>query len=113
MAPLATGALAQGAAWAAAWPNTDFSKTSVACSEILSGGPPRDGIPPLARTVRVGDRAWSLNRVGEAGEVSEAGVTITWASGQASALDTARIGAGYDGARSGSVTPGATTCPMT
>jgi len=29
------------------WPNTDFSKSSVALEEIMSGGPPRDGIPPI------------------------------------------------------------------
>ena len=34
-------------AWAAAWPKTDFSKTSVDFSEILSGGPPKDGIPSI------------------------------------------------------------------
>ncbi|MHA1545849.1 MAG: DUF3179 domain-containing protein [Alphaproteobacteria bacterium] len=37
------------------WPNTDFSKTSVDFSEILSGGPPKDGIPsidnPIFKTV--------------------------------------------------------------
>ncbi len=31
----------------AAWPNTDFSNTSVDLDEIMSGGPPRDGIPPI------------------------------------------------------------------
>ncbi len=29
------------------WPNTDFDKTTVDLSEIFSGGPPRDGIPPI------------------------------------------------------------------
>ena len=33
--------------WAFAWPKTDFSKTSVDFSEILSGGPPKDGIPSI------------------------------------------------------------------
>jgi len=31
----------------AAWPNTDFSSASVPLGEIMSGGPPRDGIPPI------------------------------------------------------------------
>ncbi|MEN8197571.1 MAG: DUF3179 domain-containing protein, partial [Pseudomonadota bacterium] len=31
----------------AEWPNTDFSKASVPLDEIMSGGPPRDGIPPI------------------------------------------------------------------
>ncbi|MEM7194462.1 MAG: DUF3179 domain-containing protein [Pseudomonadota bacterium] len=30
-----------------AWPNTNFEQTSVEWSEIMSGGPPRDGIPPI------------------------------------------------------------------
>ncbi|MCZ6526822.1 MAG: DUF3179 domain-containing protein [Gammaproteobacteria bacterium] len=29
------------------WPNTDFSKTAVDLKEILSGGPPKDGIPAI------------------------------------------------------------------
>ena len=35
--------------WKYEWPNTDFSKTSISnWVEILSGGPPRDGIPALS-----------------------------------------------------------------
>ncbi len=34
-------------AWRHEWPNTDFSRHSVDFGEILSGGPPKDGIPPL------------------------------------------------------------------
>jgi hypothetical protein len=30
-----------------AWPDTDFSKTLVDLNEIQSGGPPKDGIPPV------------------------------------------------------------------
>lgn len=30
-----------------AWPNTDFSRSLVDLDEITSGGPPRDGIPPI------------------------------------------------------------------
>ena len=33
--------------WKRAWPKTDFSKSSVQFSEIISGGPPKDGIPPI------------------------------------------------------------------
>jgi hypothetical protein len=29
------------------WPNTDFDNTSIDLSEILSGGPPKDGIPSI------------------------------------------------------------------
>lgn len=48
LAPLAAGqAAANPARWAAEWPNTDFSKTAVNLKEIMSGGPPKDGIPSI------------------------------------------------------------------
>jgi hypothetical protein len=40
-------ARAQSALWKMEWPNTDFSKHSVPLSEIMSGGPPKDGIPSI------------------------------------------------------------------
>lgn len=33
--------------WKREWPNTDFSKKSIDYGEILSGGPPKDGIPSI------------------------------------------------------------------
>ncbi len=33
--------------WRHEWPNTDFSRHSVDLADILSGGPPRDGIPAI------------------------------------------------------------------
>jgi hypothetical protein len=33
--------------WKLSWPETDFSKKSVAFDEIMSGGPPKDGIPSI------------------------------------------------------------------
>jgi len=41
------GARANPDAWAGAWPKTDFSKSTVPFDEILSGGPPKDGIPSI------------------------------------------------------------------
>lgn len=63
---------------------------------LYNGENPPHGIPPLARVVRVGNRAWPLTRVREEGGVREAGVTITWEAGQASALDTAELARGRD-----------------
>ena len=63
---------------------------------LFSGEMPPHDIPALARVVRVGDRAWPMTRVAEAGELREAGVVLTWEAGQASALDSARIAAGRD-----------------
>ncbi len=63
---------------------------------LYSGDPPPHGIPALMRVVRVGERAWPLSRLSEQGEVKEAGVTISWTAGQASALDHAVIDKGRD-----------------
>ena len=35
--------------WKSSWPKTDFSKVTVTLNEIISGGPPKDGIPPIDR----------------------------------------------------------------
>ncbi|MEM9319085.1 MAG: DUF3179 domain-containing protein [Pseudomonadota bacterium] len=63
---------------------------------LYSGELPPHGIDALARVVRVGERAWPLERVAQAGGVSEAGVSISWSPGQASALDSAAIAEGRD-----------------
>ena len=63
---------------------------------LYRGEEPPHGIDPVARVVRVGDRAWPLGRVAEKGEIEEAGVRISWTAGQASALDTGVIGEGRD-----------------
>jgi hypothetical protein len=63
---------------------------------LYSGENPPHGVPPLVRVVRVGDRAWPLTRLAAAGAVTEAGVTISWQDGQASALDGANIGKSKD-----------------
>ncbi|MDP6405870.1 MAG: DUF3179 domain-containing protein [Alphaproteobacteria bacterium] len=38
---------ANPASWKFEWPRTDFAKTSVDFAEIMSGGPPKDGIPSI------------------------------------------------------------------
>jgi hypothetical protein len=63
---------------------------------LYAGETPPHGISPLARVVAVGDRAWPLDRLRLAGEIAEAGLTLTWAEGQASALDAADISAGRE-----------------
>ncbi len=63
---------------------------------LYNGEMPPHGISPLVRVVRVGDRAWPLTRLAKVGEVSEAGVVISWRAGQASALDSAKIAKGRD-----------------
>ena len=63
---------------------------------LYDGAMPPHGIHPLARVVRVGDRAWPLDRLRAEGEIVEAGVRLTWGAGQASALDTARIADGRE-----------------
>ena len=63
---------------------------------LYSGENPPHDIPPLVRVVRVGDAAWPLTRLAEAGTLTENGITFTWTSGQASALDSQRIGEGRE-----------------
>ena len=48
-APLTAEDAAQVQLWRAEWPRTDFSRHRVALDEIVSGGPPKDGIPPIDR----------------------------------------------------------------
>lgn len=61
----ASSAAASPEFWRHEWPKTDFEKTTIEnWTEILSGGPPKDGIPALsdpdfidiARETRIGDR---------------------------------------------------------
>jgi len=63
---------------------------------LYNGENPPHGIAPLERVVRVGPRAWPLTRLAREGNVQEAGVTINWTEGQASALDTGAIAGGRE-----------------
>ncbi len=63
---------------------------------LYRGEDPPHGIHPLARVVRVGDRAWPLERLREAGRLEEAGLVLSWQEGQASAMDTSEIAAGRE-----------------
>ena len=63
---------------------------------LYRGENPPHGIEPLSRVVRVGQRAWPLERVAGAGTLTEAGVTLSWSKGQASALDSGQIAQGRD-----------------
>ncbi|MGR3759604.1 DUF3179 domain-containing protein [Roseobacteraceae bacterium NS-SX3] len=63
---------------------------------LYNGENPPHGIHPLARVVRVGDRAWLLEDLAKRGEIAQAGVRLSWRAGQASALDTGKIAQGRD-----------------
>lgn len=63
---------------------------------LYNGENPPHGIHPLARVVRVGDQAWTVQRLRDEGEIREAGVVLSWTSGQASALDSNKINEGRD-----------------
>jgi hypothetical protein len=54
------------------------------------------GIAPLARVVVVGEEAWSLDRLREAGRIEAGELVLSWRPGQASALDASRIADGRD-----------------
>ena len=63
---------------------------------LYQGEDPPHGISPLARVVRVENRAWTFARLREEGEITEAGVVLSWRPGQASALDSRDIAQGRD-----------------
>lgn len=63
---------------------------------LYSGEMPPHGVPALMRVVRVGDRAWTMERLRQEGEITEAGVTLSWSGGQASALDKYGVADGRD-----------------
>ncbi|MGF1500947.1 MAG: DUF3179 domain-containing protein [Paracoccaceae bacterium] len=63
---------------------------------LYQGEAPPHGIDPVARVLRVGNRAWPLTRLQETRELTEAGYRITWRPGQASALDTGEIAEGRE-----------------
>ena len=56
----------------------------------------QEGIGPLARVVKVGQRAWPLERLILEGKIEEHGIVLTWTGGQASPLDTASVGQGIN-----------------
>ena len=63
---------------------------------LYDGEDPPHGISPLARVIRVGTRAWTLERLRKDGRIEEAGLILTWEEGQASALDSAEIAKGAE-----------------
>jgi hypothetical protein len=63
---------------------------------LYSGELPPHDVPALARVVRVGDSAWTVERVRAEGEVKEKGMRIFWSEGQASALDSRDIDSGKE-----------------
>lgn len=63
---------------------------------LFFGEMPPHGIPAVERVVRVGARAWPLTRLAEESRVTEAGITLTWEAGKASALDAPQIAEGRD-----------------
>ncbi len=67
---------------------------------LYNGEEPPFGIEPLSRVIRVGNKAWPLERLVTVETLEEAGIRIVWTSGMASALDTRRIS---DGRNIGSI----------
>lgn len=63
---------------------------------LYNGDLPPHDIPALMRVVRVGNRAWPLDRLAAEGVIREAEVEISWVAGQASALDSTQIGQGRE-----------------
>ena len=83
--------------WRRAYGQNPYSNYDSARRPFLFQGemPPHD-IGPMQRVIRVGERAWLMERLRAEGEITEAGVTLTWREGQASALDSGRIADGRE-----------------
>lgn len=82
--------------WRRAYGTNPYSNYDTSRPFLYQGEDPPHGISPVERVVRVGDRAWTLTRLRTEGQINEAGVTLTWVEGQASALDTADLGQGRE-----------------
>ncbi|TRD17377.1 DUF3179 domain-containing protein [Palleronia caenipelagi] len=82
--------------WPRAYGKNPYQSYDTGRPFLYSGENPPHGIPPLERVIRVGDRAWPLTRLRREGQIREAGLTLSWSEGQASALDTGEIGQGRD-----------------
>lgn len=63
---------------------------------LYTGENPPHEIPPLERVVRVGNQAWPLTQLKLHQPVFYDDITITWVSGQASALDAQHVSQGRD-----------------
>ncbi len=59
-------------------------------------GPLPEGIEAMARVVVIGQEAWPLERLREAGTIETSSHIMTWKAGQNSALDTQDIARGRD-----------------
>lgn len=82
--------------WRRAYGTNPYRNYDTSRPFLYSGEDPPHGIAPLERVVRVGDRAWPLTRLSREGTITEAGLTLSWTEGQASALDTSDIGRGRE-----------------
>ena len=56
----------------------------------------QEGLSPLSRVIKVGQRAWPLERLILEGKIEEHGVSLSWTGGQASPLDTVSVGEGIN-----------------
>jgi hypothetical protein len=63
---------------------------------FLFAGELPEELPAMARVVRVGDRAWSLELLREREVIETGDLRLSWLPGQASALDAARLADGRD-----------------
>jgi Protein of unknown function (DUF3179) len=75
--------------------NPYVSYDSAPAPFLYQGMLPKD-LAPLARVVRVGDEAWSLDLVRRKAPFEDGDLRFTWESGQASALDAGTIADGKD-----------------
>jgi hypothetical protein len=85
-----------GGSLKAAYGVNPYAGYDSAPAPFLYHGPLPAGIAPLARVVRVGNQAWSLDLVRAKAPLEVGDLRFTWEAGQASALDASTIAEGVD-----------------
>jgi hypothetical protein len=55
-----------------------------------------DDLPALARVIKIGDEAWTLDSLRTKGRIEAGDLVLTWVPGQASALDARVIAEGRE-----------------
>lgn len=59
-------------------------------------GPLPEDVAPMAYVVAVGEQAWTLERLREAGTIRDGDLVLSWQAGTSSALDTEQLAEGRD-----------------
>lgn len=80
--------------WKREWPRTDFSQSTIDFAEVISGGPPKDGIPYSA--FKQGFPRGKVLTASNPNARRYGNIRLRWQKGMNSALDSSSIQRGRD-----------------